>query len=319
MESTSLTLKQRISRSRFFRGESPVPGEIVLTQRRVFILPTWRGIGMALTITLLLLVAFVYNNNLVYLLAFLMAAIFFVSILHTYSGLAGLVVQAGIIQPVFAGETAGFVVTVTNPHQQFRPAITAMIENNPHLFHLEALEVKTLTLPVPTVHRGWRQMPTLTLACWYPLGIFRAWSPLRLDSRVLVYPQPSVVALPFPLSGGPANLVLHQDRIGGDEFNGVRTYQAGDPHRRIDWKAYAKGQGLFTKLYSGAAGGAEMWLDYDETPGGNLEERISQLCRWVIDAERAGFRYGLAIPGCRLQPDSGQTHYAICLQALALL
>ena len=115
MENTRLTLKQRFKLSRFFKGETPVGGPLELTQRRVFILPTRRGLGLVLTIVLLLLMAFIYNNNLVYFLAFLLASIFFITILHTFKALAGLVVQAGYAQPVFAGESAGFQVTVSNP------------------------------------------------------------------------------------------------------------------------------------------------------------------------------------------------------------
>jgi len=45
---------------------------------------------------------------------------------------------------------------------------------------------------------------------------------------------------------------------------------------------------------------------------------LSQLCRWVIDAENAGLRYGLLIPGNKIAPDRGPKHHATCLEALAL-
>ena len=77
MHKTKLSIKQRFKLSRFFKGEAPVSGPLELTQRRVFIVPTRRGFGMVLTIILLLLIAFVYNNNLVYMLGFLLASIFF--------------------------------------------------------------------------------------------------------------------------------------------------------------------------------------------------------------------------------------------------
>ncbi|MDD5412564.1 MAG: DUF58 domain-containing protein, partial [Methylobacter sp.] len=99
MDNTKFTFRQCFK----FKVEPPVSGPVELIQRRVFILPTRRGLGMVFTILLLLLVAFIYNNNLVYLLGFLLASIFFVTILHTFKALAGLVVQAGFVQPVFAG------------------------------------------------------------------------------------------------------------------------------------------------------------------------------------------------------------------------
>lgn len=319
MDNTSLSLKQRFRLSRFFKGESAISGPIVLNQRRVFILPTKTGLGMVLTISLLLMIAFVYNNNLAYLLGFMLASVFFVGILHTFKGLAGLVVQAGYAPPVFAGEPAAFSITITNPDQQSRPALSAKLETE-HLFDLGSGEAKTLILYASTRTRGWQMIDTLTLTCSYPLGIFRAWSPLRLDGKVLVYPQPCSVSLPFPVAGGEEQSgPRHVVRSGRDEFNGIRSYQAGDPLRQIHWKAYAKGQGLFSKHYANQIGGSDLWLDYDVTPGSHAEERISQLCRWVVDAEIAGLRYGLSIPGRKIAPDRGAKHYAACLEALALI
>lgn len=313
-----LTLRQRFNLSRFFKGEAPVSGPVELTQRRVFILPTRSGLGMVLTILLLLLVAFVYNNNLAYMLGFLLASIFFVSILHTFKGLAGLVVQAGYVQPVFAGESAGFPVTVSNPGRQPRMALSVTLEKE-QVFDLDADESKTLTLYAATQKRGWQTIPTVTFACLYPLGIFRAWSPIRLDCKALVYPKPSAISLPFPVYGGEQLSGQRQiDRSGRDDFNGIRSYQAGDPLRQIHWKAYAKGQGLFSKHYATQVGGSELWLDYEHTPGTHVEERLSQLCRWVVEAENAGLRYGLLIPGSKIAPDRGPKHYAACLEALAL-
>ncbi|MFU8787986.1 MAG: DUF58 domain-containing protein [Methylobacter sp.] len=318
MEQSKLTLKQRFQLSRFFKGEPPVSGAVQLTQRRVFILPTRRGLGMVLTIALLLLIAFIYNNNLVYLLGFLLASLFFITILHTFKALSGLVLQAGFVPPVFAGESAGFTLTVTNPDNQARMALNASLETE-QTFSLDAYASKTLTLYAATQKRGWQPMATVTLSSCYPLGIFRAWSPLRFDSRVLVYPKPSTYSLPFPDGTGQQQPgQRHSNRAGDDDFNGIRAYQAGDPLRQIHWKAYAKGQGLLSKQYGADAGGNELWLDYQNTPEGDVEARLSQLCRWLIDAENAGLLYGLRLPGCELAPACGLQHRAACLEALAL-
>jgi len=58
----------------------------------------------------------------------------------------------------------------------------------------------------------------------------------------------------------------------------------------------AKGQGLFSKQYSEDSS-SELWLDYEQTLGHNVEERLSQLCRWVLDAEKAGLTYGFKASG----------------------
>ncbi|WP_306306045.1 hypothetical protein [Methylomonas koyamae] len=81
-------MADRFRLSRFFRGEAPTSAPISLGHRRIFILPTQRGLAFVLLIVLLLLVGFVYSNNLAYLLGFLLASIFFVAILHSFKSLA---------------------------------------------------------------------------------------------------------------------------------------------------------------------------------------------------------------------------------------
>ena len=198
--------------------------------------------------------------------------------------------------------------------------MVAKLDKEQH-FSLDANAGKTLSLLLPTNKRGWQPMGTVTLSSCYPFGIFRAWSPLRFDCHVLVYPRPSKHSVPLPsfsdgnrLKAGPRAI----DRTGKDDFNGIRDYQPGDSLRQIHWRAYAKGQGLMSKKYATEAGGSQLWLDYEHTPGGHREERLSMLCRWILDAEEAGLRYGLRLPGKQLLPDQGQRHQAACLEALAL-
>lgn len=298
-------------------GEKPVEDAITLTHRRIFIVPTRRGFGLLLLIFILLLIAFIYNNNLAYLLTFLLASVFFITILHTFKSLAGLVVQAGQTKDVFAGEAAGFDIHIHNPSNNERPHCQIKLIT-PQSFTLKAYHKITTTLYSPTQKRGWYSAGTVTVFSTYPLGIFYAWSPMRFNAKALVYPKPSPVELPFPETpSADANQGVSQK--GADDFYGLHEYQAGDAIKHIHWKAFAKGQGLFSKQYSGAATSAEVWLNYDYALGHNTEERLSQLCRWIIDAERAEIRYGLVLPNLKLMPNNGLTHYRQCLEALALL
>lgn len=304
-----------MSWSRFFRGEPPAAGPFVLNQRRVFILPTRQGLVFVLLLLLVLLIAFVYNNNLAYMLGFLMASIFFVTILHSFKSLAGLTVRSLQGPAVFAGQNAEFQFVVHNPGEQPRPAIDMHLQDS-HSISLAPGEVRVVALYRDTNRRGWLSCDTLTLSSTYPLGLFRAWSPLRFDSKALVYPSPAPPGLGFP-EVGITQEGEGQYRFSGDDFFGLKVYQSGDSIRQIHWKSYAKGRELQSKLYVGASS-AELWLNYESTPGNGVEERLSQLCRWVLDAEQAGVRYGLKLPGIELACDKGQAHYLACLRALAL-
>lgn len=315
MTKSPLALKQRFKLSRFFRGEAPVAGPITLNQRRIFILPSLWGLGFVILIALVLLIAFVYNNNLAYMLGFLLASIFFVTILHSYKSLACLVVRTGYNQAAFAGNSAGFNFIVHNPDNQERLAINIHLEES-RTISLVPQQTLPVTLYMSAKQRGWLSSGTLTLSSRFPLGLFKAWSPLRFDSKVLIYPRPAQTELPFPETDAGQGK-QGQNRRGGDDFYGLKSYQAGDSIRQIHWKNYAKGRGLHSKQYAGFSD-TELWLDFDSTPGSQIEERLSQLCRWLVDAERAGLRYGLVLPGFKLSPDSGNAHFEQCLRALAL-
>ena len=310
-----MNLKERFRLSRFFSGEKATDKPITLNQRRIFILPTHRGLNFAILTALLVLIAFVYNNNQVYLLAFLLASIFFITILHSYQSLAGLILQKGQTKAVFAGEAAGFAIHINNPVDAERYSLQLSLENTESLT-LKPQSKASIILYSPTTKRGRYTAGTVTLSSTYPLGLFRAWSPIRFNLETLVYPKPSQQELPFPeTSSAFARNGFNQK--GSDDFYGLKEYQPGDSIKHIHWKAFAKGQGLFSKQYGGESS-ADIWLDYENTPGHNTEERMSQLCRWVIDAERAGINYGFTLPGLKLSPDHGLLHMRKCLEALAL-
>lgn len=314
---STLSLKGRFRLSRFIRGEKASLEPVTLNHRRIFILPTTRGLGFALLAALLFFIAFVYNNNLVYLLSFLLASIFFISTVHTFRMLSGLVIRKGQGKPVFAGETAAFLIHIENPSSFPRPQIKIGSENQPETaLSLQPDSQNQAFIYRVTAQRGWCEAGTITFSSTFPLGLFRAWTPLRLNLKVLVYPKPAETDWLFPSLSASLN-PQGASQKGNDDFYGLKNYIAGDPIRRIHWKAYAKGYGVFSKQYDSGSSG-ELWLDFDETTGYGVEERLSQLCRWIIEADKAGLRYGLRLPGTRLLPATGILHRQACLEALAL-
>lgn len=310
------SFKSLFRKSRFFLGEPSGEAPVTLSHRHIYIFPTARGIGFAFLLLVLELVSFVYNNNLVYLLTFWLASVFFISILHCFRSLTSLVLHEGYCKPVYAGEAAGFVVYVANPTLVERPNLV-IGKRGPQRLSIKPKSKTHAVVYSPTQTRGWHEAGTITISSTYPMGLFRAWSHIRFNMRALVYPKPSALRLPFPETAWTEPAQEGGGYKGGEDFYGFRDYQAGDSRQRIYWKAFAKGQGLLSKQYGGESP-AQTWLKYEEAPGQDVEERLSQLCRWVIDADNAGITYGLSLPGLRLAPDCGERHRQKCLEALAL-
>ena len=315
--SEPISLKERFHLSRFIKGEKPVNKPVELSHRRIFILPSKRGMGFLVLITLVLLIAFVYNNSMAYMLSFLLCGIFLVTILHTFRSLSGLVVSKGHCKPVFAGEIAQFNIAIDNPCNIYRVNLQLKFKNSvAHHTNIPTHSRVTVSLNSATRQRGWHHPGPVTIFSQFPLGLLHAWSPLDFALKTLVYPTPTSSADAFPVTHGAATEHGTVQK-GSDDFFGLQEYRSGDSIKRIHWKAFAKGQGLYSKQFQGEAS-PELWLDFDFTSGQNLEDRLSRMCRWILEAERSGTRYGFKLPGLILHPDIGTSHATKCLEALAL-
>lgn len=301
-----------------FPPPGPEAGPVELTQRRVYILPTRAGLLFAATLVLMLIGAINYNLSLGYGLTFLLAGTSIISMLHTWRNLAHVQLRPGKSQPVFAGDRARFVVLVHNPAGVDRVSLAIQFrEQEPIHFDALARTETSVRIRFPAKQRGLLRPGRFRIFTAYPLGLFYAWANVDLDLACLVYPAPEGGKLALPeqqaaLGEGPSS------GKGEEDFAGLRPYYPGDSPRRIAWKAVARSDVFVTKVFTGSAG-AQLWLDYVQTPDTlGVEGRLSRLTRWVMDADAAGIRYGLRLPGRQLELGAGETHRATCLEALAL-
>lgn len=299
-------------------------GEVVISQRRVFIVPTRPGFGFALLLAVLLVGSINYMLGLGFGLTFLALACAMVDMVYTYRNLAQLRLQQGRVAPVFAGEEVQFELQVSNRTRLARYAVWADfadVREPRHVADIATGMHATLTLAVPTATRGWLAPGRVKLSTRFPLGLFVAWSYWRPATRALVYPRPEEGAPQLPLAGGGSGNSLRA--AGNDDFAGVRNYQVGDSPRQMAWRQIARvdpaiGGALVSKHFEGG-GGDELVLDFDALPSSlDLELRLSRMTRWVLEAESRALPYAFRLGALRLDPASGAAHQATCLRALAL-
>jgi uncharacterized protein (DUF58 family) len=167
-------------------------------------------------------------------------------------------------------------------------------------------------------HRGEHKIEKLNLTSCYPLGFVRVSKKVVSNQTYLVYPKPAGSSrLPANDSSRFADRGVEQSTGSGDDFAGVRDYVPGESQRHIDWKAVARGRPLMTKEFAAEMKGA-VRLDFFDVHSSDIEEKLSQLTLWVIEAERARQPYGLRLPGLEISPAVGQMHFHRCLRALSL-
>lgn len=292
--------------------------------RRIYILPTRQGMGFAAAVSVMLLGSINYGNALGYVLSFLLIGAALVSMLHAVRNLAGLCLRWDESEPVFVGDTALFPLQIDNRGQRQRFGLLARLvarrrrrEEYPVLhFGLDADALKRIELPAVAARRGWFTPGRVTLATRFPFGFFRAWSRVDAGFRCLAYPRPDGEQ-PMPQLAPDDSGEQGSRGRGEDEFSGLRDYRPGDSARRVHWKAVARGQGVPVKVFSGATTGTT-WLRWQDVKATDGEARLSQLARWVLDAEARNLRFGLVLPGVEIPPDAGPQHHHRCLEALAL-
>lgn len=312
-----LRLKQRL-RNWATRDRGAEPGPVSLHRRRIFIIPSRLGFAYGILVFCMLLGAMNYANSMAFGLTFLLTGIGLVAMHHTHRNLLGLQLSVAHCDPVFTGQHLHFQVVFHNPTRLRKVAIALNWTDEPTLIHTDIHpgDRCVITLPAAALKRGRQQAARMTVHTRFPLGLFYAWNYVRLDMQGLVYPEPeSGRSTPPPASGEGRG--QRETFSGQEDYAGLRPYQRRDPPRLIHWKAYPRNRQLVVKQFADPLSDI-LWLDWDRLEGLDVEARLSRLCRWVLDAHRAGRHYGLRLPNLTLNPACDEGHRRQCLEALAL-
>ncbi|MDA3895744.1 MAG: DUF58 domain-containing protein [Desulfobacteraceae bacterium] len=286
-------------------------------RHRVYILPTIHGYLFLFILFVMLLGSINYNNNLGFLLVFLLGSITLVSMIHTYRNLLGIAILSVSAKSVFAGKTALFNFLLRAGTSR-RSSIGIKIDKEKTIFeNINEKSDEMIAVKLRARSRGILRPVRTVVWSRYPLGLFRAWTVVSPDVSCVVYPNP--VAGPLRFSGQQSGDDFGDNKLqrGADDFSGLKQYQPGDPIGRISWKSLSKGLGVFTKEFSGA-GGMSIMLDYNAVNTNDVELKLSRLTDMVIKAHNMNAEYGLLLPGRTIAPDNSERHKHLCLKALAV-
>ena len=148
-----------------------------------------------------------YQNNLMLLLCYLLLSIMLLALFYTHQNFSYLALKALTVDPFHCHQTGQLVLQVT-PHRQHKNKyvngqllvswltlprthpVVVELNHKATTFLLDNTGSQTLCIPLSYETRGLHRLPRVTLACDFPLGLFKCWTHLDFDSKVLVYPQP---------------------------------------------------------------------------------------------------------------------------------
>ncbi|HMN68184.1 MAG TPA: DUF58 domain-containing protein [Bdellovibrionales bacterium] len=293
----------------------------VYRDNRIYIMPSGRGFIFLSMVVVLILTAATYNNNLIFILAFFLFAVFVVTMLQTHYNLKGVRLYF-----VAAGENyAGEFVPFTFRFHQARARLKRDLKIRAYAKYFSTPKpvtetvnpeeaAKTARVEVLSHKRGVFPLPTVVLETFYPLGLFRAWKVFRFEGKVTVYPKP----LDAPMLE-PARQESGEDEQGrrgspeGD-FGELKNYLPGESYHQIAWKQYARTGQLYSKVHWGAE------RKHYQVPwrgGRDLEAELARMAGWIKTAMNEGASFEMQTPDLTIATGAGPDHARRCLRALA--
>ncbi len=302
---------------RWLRNRLPPARTVTLEQRRLFIFPSRAGFLFMFSLLLMLLTAINYQNNMSYALTFWLSMLFIVAVHFTHGNLMGLQITAVSAESVFPGQQAEFILRLSGTGKKAgHYAVKLSWPGSEVMVDVSAGESVQVSLFQSVGGRGWFKPERLRVESGYPLGLLRCWSYVDLDWRALVWPKPLPVGA-LPAATDEDGAIGFSDAAGIDDLAGFRDYRLGDSPRHIDWRAYAREQGLQTRLFS-APTREDHWLVWDDYPDGGVEERLSWLCWLALQYDQRDDEYGLRMPEQEIGLGAGDRQRELVLRTLAL-
>ncbi|MEW5308296.1 MAG: hypothetical protein WDW38_000266 [Sanguina aurantia] len=312
---------------------SPMPSEHAIARRIYIVIDVVFGLGFSILLLVMLVGALNYSNSAALLLTCLLGAASSTSMLSGFRNLDGLT----LLQIRAGNATAGdpIEVALTIETSRLRQAVRLDLDAESAAFAIHANDTTVVKLVLPTSVRGWQPLPRLRIWTTWPIGLFRAWSWLRPDQSVLVWPRPPfpriVVAQPAtPLawyaSAAAPHAVPGADACGaccavplscGSRVcigvTGDRVDRAVAPPRANRVRA---GAGTWCSLVHALhrRGAAVRRVG---CAAADNESRIARLARWVGEAQAQRRTYSLWLPGNEIAAGAG--HARGCMSAMATL
>ena len=141
--------------------------------------------------------------------------------------------------------------------------------------------------------RGRHVFGPCALQSLFPLSTVRFVVALEQSCESLVFPDPK---------GEPLQTFLLRRRARfGDEqdFDGLTRYSGAESASRIHWPSVAKGE-TAVKTFEHEIRTDRLVFDFFQC-GPNDEARLSQLCLWALECEKAGLDFTVVLPGRTLE------------------
>jgi uncharacterized protein (DUF58 family) len=289
-------------------------------RQNIYILPSKTGVFFVVVLIIILIGAINYNNSLAYMLCFFLSSLGFVDMLQTHQNLKNIQISYHKSDPAFSGQLVRHHLVATNTDHKKHTAIQILSETR-HIssFYLSQNENQQHIEITQTTHkRGLQPLSQFKLYTEYPLGLFHAWSQIRLDASAVIYPRPLLAEHTETTDTVNDKVSAKSLPAAGDDFAGIREFRKTDSPRAMAWKKIAQTGLLYSKNFESELNSSLVFRMSDITHTENIEVKLSILCHLVTEAAKNSLEYGLDLNGRTTAINSGTEHMHNCLRELAL-
>lgn len=296
-------------------------------RNQIYIIPNGNGVVYIGINIVVLIAAATFANNLVYMLAFLMLAIFLMGMVQSHLNLKGVSILKVEASDSYAKSPVNVSVQVENSSQQLKqniwidPAANHSCGKGQGGSQITEIEPgRRRVLSVKTCHwaRGVHKLPDFYIKTRYPLGLFTAWKVERPKGQIYVYPAAegdmSLDKAPVQGLDTGSNDIGRSQR--GVEFNEHQRFYHGDSYRHVDWKVYARKRVWLKKQFDGE-GERVLRFDFARLPYSETEKKLAQLSKWIKEAFERDIPYELNLPSTKLEAGIGGQHFVKSQRLLA--
>lgn len=275
-------------------------------RKSIYIYPNRFGFLFVGSFVLSVLLGATYENNMLFLFAFVQLGFIFVAILITAGEIRAAELLSASLTGGFPQEAVPLKLLLAN-HSETEIEVAINFTGGTTIeAQLTAKQTRLVEVPLvlPEI-RGAYSLDRIRLFTSGPFLFFNCWKYRYIHLSYYVFPKPVGQSLP-----------LRTSAVDVANVSGLEEYTGSQSIGRISWRHYGRTGKLMIKSAEAAGQGVYVF-DSADLSHLDHESVCSQLCKWICEAENAGVAYSLCIPGFRSQSSVGTQHRNQLLVELA--
>ncbi|MGB5964255.1 MAG: DUF58 domain-containing protein [Sulfurimonadaceae bacterium] len=233
--------------------------------------------------------AYIHNYNIVYLALFFTFAFSISSYVFGRNNIRALEVELLSFKRVFANQKSSYSLSLSSSsHRDIYDISCISAGEQQHCKIIRANTPEVLTFTHTYRERGSANFESVQCESGFPLPHQIFYKVFDIDKAFVVYPEPKGESIDAFIA---KNRSLYGDK---DDFEGIKSYESSDRLSQIYWQSLAKGDTLMSKVFSHTNEATLLHFDFISC-GTDDEQRLSQLCLWVLECEQRSYAYSISI------------------------